>query len=212
MKIALLACFLVLYNARVDAQRQCTEADLETCEQMLTEYTRNPDNWSEEHKSIFYCEFVQMRFDCLENLDCDHTRNIEGMPINIEGWLNLIRPGLGEMRAYGLCDATESTIEVDYDNPCDEYYLYKNCSEYISSYLKSRFALTCSAMLKASHCFIEGRKRCNIPMNHKKEFVSPYITIAVNRKCVLIHDPKDPVFQKQEKYRIDNGLGYFAFS
>ncbi|XP_070570571.1 uncharacterized protein [Ptychodera flava] len=211
MKIALLAFFLVLCKVGVDAKRQCSQVDLKKCELMLTEYTRNPDNWSEEHKSILYCEFVQRRVDCYENLRCDHTRNIKGMDLTIIKWLGLIKPGLKIMRALGLCDATESTIEIDYDNPCDEYYIQKNCSEYLSDYLKSRYALTCSAMLKASPCFRTGRAKCGIPQNQPKGFVSPYAALAKQGHCRLFYDPSDPVFQKQEDYRTKHGLDYFAY-
>ncbi|XP_070570572.1 uncharacterized protein [Ptychodera flava] len=211
MKVALFAFFLVLCKVGVDAKRQCTQDDLEGCERMLTEYTRNPDNWSEEHKPILYCEFVQRRVDCLENLDCDHTTDIEEMDLTVIEWLGMIEPGITTMRALGLCDATESTIEVDYDDPCDEFYIQKNCSEYLSDYLKSRYALTCSAMLKASPCFITGRAKCGIPQNQPEGFVSPYEALAENGHCVLFYDSSDPVFQRQEDYRTEHGLGYFAY-
>ncbi|XP_070570575.1 uncharacterized protein [Ptychodera flava] len=211
MKIALLALFLVFCKVGVDAKRQCNQEDLEGCERMLTEYTRNPDNWSEEHKSILYCEFVERRVACLDGLDCDHTTDIEGMGLTVNEWLGMIEPGITTMRAYGFCDASESTIEIDYDDYCDEYYIQKNCSEYLSDYLKSRYALTCSAMLKAAPCFMVWRNRCGIPPNQAPDFVSPYITLAEMGNCVLFYDSSDPVFQKQEDYRTEHGLGYFAY-
>ncbi|XP_070570756.1 uncharacterized protein [Ptychodera flava] len=210
MKIALLALFLVFCKFGVDAKRQCTQDDLEGCERMLTDYTRNPDNWSEEHKTILYCEFVRRRFVCLAHLDCDHRTDIEGMDITIEEWLGMIRPGIVKMEAFGFCDGTESTVDVDYDDPCDDYYVQKNCSVALSDYLKSRYALTCSAMLKAGPCFGYLKKLCGLP-SHTPPGLSPYQVLAENGKCVLFYDSSDPVFQKQEDYRTEHGLGYFAY-
>ncbi|XP_070575526.1 uncharacterized protein [Ptychodera flava] len=222
MKFTLLVSFLVLcmvaaghrgrhrYHYR-GRKRLCTRADVQACELLLTNFTRNPDNWSEVNRSILYCEFVQMRYDCLQRMPCDHTRNIEGMELSVNEWLSSIEPGLTKIWGYGLCDGTESVIEVDFDNLCDEYYVFLNCSEHLSDYLKSRFALTCVAMLKAIPCFVTGRERCGIPQDISEQPVNPYANIAENGDCVLYYEERDPIFKKQERYRIENDLNYFTY-
>ncbi|XP_070570376.1 uncharacterized protein [Ptychodera flava] len=214
MKIVFLICFLVIYHVGVDALRKCKMADVEACEWQLTEYSRNPDNWSEERKSVLYCDTVEMRVECLQSMDCDHTKNIKGLPISVDGWIDLIAPGLKRMQDYGLCRASAtSVIEIDYDDDCDEYYVTKQCMDTLSAYLKSRYSLTCVTMLKAGPCFILGRQQCGVPQVRAEGSgnVNPYAAIAEGGNCVLYYNSSDPVYQKQEDYRTENDLDYFAY-
>ncbi|XP_070570377.1 uncharacterized protein [Ptychodera flava] len=214
MKLVFLTCFLVIYFVGVDALRRCTWSEMELFEQELTEYARNPDNWSEERKSVLYCDIVQIRLDYLKSLECDHSKTIKGLAVSVDDWIGMISPGLQRMKDYGLCaDSSTSVIEIDYDDDCDEYYVTKQCMDALSDYLKSRYSLTCVVMLKAIPCFTLGRSRCGIPqvLDEGSGGVSPYVAIAENGDCVLYYNSSDPVYQRQEDYRTEHDLDYFAY-
>jgi len=217
MKIQLVLVLVVTlgYSVTIDAQYPpCTWDDIVFCEKMLTQYTRDPRNWGEDRKSIFYCDFVRLRSMCLKNLRCDISSTTEEMPIDIDQWAGIIEDRYNVMINYGLCsEKPNNQLAVDYGNPCDEFYVFKNCSEHLAEYLMSRHALTCVAMLKAGKCFATLRNQCGLPQPPGPGGVpiNPYGLMASTGHCQLYYDAGDPIPALQEQYRADNGLDYFAY-
>ncbi|XP_070532964.1 uncharacterized protein [Ptychodera flava] len=220
IKLLVAVVAAVICSASVDAAlRACTWEDLDYCEEVLTNYTRDPCHWNLEKKSVLYCDFVKLRLKCLKSLNCDKMRSTEEMPININFWINIMESRVPVMVDYNLCSekSTNPTV-VNYEDKCDEYYINKRCTEAISEYLMSRFSLPCVAMLKANPCFSGERARCGLPQPTLDAnvlvpggFVNPNIAIAESGHCKLIFDQSDPLFERQESWRKAHHLDYFAF-
>ncbi|XP_070532250.1 uncharacterized protein [Ptychodera flava] len=197
--------------------KPCTWNEVEFCERFLSTYVGNPDNWYEDadKKSRLYCDFVKLRLNCLESLSCDvdNTPNSK-MPLNITLWKELIAPGLENMINLGLCtDEPKAPIVSDPSDPCGEYAVTKRCMNEVSDYLKSRYAITCVAMLKAGPCFINERIRCRVQRTASsslpRRFENPYQIISEEGHCRLIWNRA--LLRRQEQWRIAQSEDYYAY-
>ncbi|XP_070532998.1 uncharacterized protein [Ptychodera flava] len=219
-KIIILTVILFFTGMNVDGAKEmpkpCTWGDIDFCERLLTIYVGKPDNWHEDEdkKSFLYCDLVKLRLTCLESLDCDvdNTPNSE-LPLNITQWKLWIEPQIENMVNLNLCsDEPKDLIKSDPRDPCSEYSVAKRCMEELSDYLKSRYAMTCVAMLKAAPCFINGRARCRIQRTTSTgfpRFINPYRTMSEEGRCRLIWNQN--LFGRQEQWRIEHANDYFSY-
>ncbi|XP_070532242.1 uncharacterized protein [Ptychodera flava] len=200
--------------------RPCRWSDIEFCERFLATYVGNPSNWHEDKdkKNILYCDFVKLRLNCLESLNCDadDTPNSR-MPLNITLWKQMLAPDLENMINLDLCaDKPRNLIKSDRSDPCSEYSVVKRCMDELSDYLKSSYSMTCVAMLKADRCFINESARCRRqrtfdtpPLPRHLQFQNPYRIIAHLGRCRLIWNPN--LYGRQEQWRIRHSKDYFSY-
>ncbi|XP_070533039.1 uncharacterized protein [Ptychodera flava] len=190
--------------------RPCTWDDLAECEEKLTKYVHNPENWDVENPSYLYCDFVQLRMQCLDELKCDKSNPGEDMPINITKWMEVVVPRAQQMVDYNLCrQPADRPVEYDATDPCDEYFVTKKCTEAVSHYLKTPFSMTCAAMMKAAKCFPALRDPCGRSEWSVYLDKMPYHLMALKGHCRMYYDPS--ILEAQEKWREEHSDDYFEY-
>ncbi|XP_070582181.1 uncharacterized protein [Ptychodera flava] len=209
--VALLAGLSSTFAAAVPELRPCTWDDVMKCEKELTTYVHDPVNWDTEKKTVLYCEFMRLRMECIQKLDCDKSNPTEEMPINMTLWANIIESRVNMMQGLDFCSTPAETMSQAFpvsDDPCSTYQGVKMCSEAITDYLMSQYSLTCVAMIKAVYCMGDQREFCGRGAGAADFEATAYYHMAVTGHCNLIYDAEEA--QAMKDWRLANS-DFFEF-